>query len=199
MSKIIVITGMDGCGKSTIVEQLQNETANSVIADIWQAMTDKKELFDKKQAVDSYICSLTPLSRTLFLAHAFIESMNRALEAKADIIYVNAYYFKYFVAEIALGTDVKDVILLLQLFPKPDFIIKLNVPLEEIVKRKKYFSRYECGGVLNPNEKDFIAFQKRCTDQWTLFENQIDCQINNTTSIDSVLREVKDKTTTFLP
>lgn len=198
MSKIIVITGMDGCGKSTIIEQLQSETPNAVVVDIWQAMTNHNELFDKKRAVDAYICSLTPFSRTLFLAHALMESINKALETKAAIIFVNAYYFKYFASEIALGTNVNELLKLIQLFPKADFTIKLTASLEEIVQRKKSFSRYECGGVLNPNEKAFIAFQTRCSDQWAFFENEIDCHINNSASIDSVLQEVKDKITTFL-
>ncbi|MCH2218580.1 MAG: ATP-binding protein [Flavobacteriales bacterium] len=58
-NKILCITGCDGTGKSTIIENLAKEIPNAYVAHIWDALQDSSgKLFSSKEAVDDYSCGL---------------------------------------------------------------------------------------------------------------------------------------------
>lgn len=159
--KIICITGTDGSGKSTLIHNLKNSFPTSMEATIWDAMFDSAEaVFSDKKKVDQYICSLDADSRLLFLAHAILFSVNKALRSDKEIIFLNAYYYKYFSSEMASCASKDLVASLISIFPKPDLIFYLDAPLDVRAERKEFFSKYECGGT-KPNKENFIAFQNK--------------------------------------
>ena len=145
MKKLFCITGMDGVGKSTLINRLTTEFSSCFVSDIWDLMKSptKSIPFKSKKDVDDFLCTLTPDSRLLFLAHALKYSIDTALSSENEIIIVNAYYYKYFASEIALGANQELAKSLQNCFSKPDVIIELVLPVKEIVKRKSSFSRYE--------------------------------------------------------
>lgn len=189
MTKIIAITGNDGCGKSSIIKGLQQEFMNSTTGEIWQPMYRSENPFSSKQAVDAYICALSPNARTLFLAHALLESTHEALKSKKDYVFLNAYYFKYFTSELTLGADLNLIQELVRHFPKPDFTIRLNVNLETILQRRAQFSRYECG-LMEATPEHFYHFQLKRMRQWKHFEDTIDLNIDNNGSMEETLNHI---------
>jgi len=189
MQKIVAITGSDGSGKSSVLEALTKRFPQAAVGEIWQPMYGENSPFSSKQAVDQYLCSLQPEARTLFLSHALMESTRNALNSGEDLVFLNAYYFKYFASEKALGTSSATLEKLISLFPKPDLTIRLMPSLELISTRKERYSRYECG-LQQANHEHFVAFQNRCLNYWDLFPGQIDRIVVNSGSLDETVNEI---------
>lgn len=188
MKKLIAITGSDGCGKSTVIEALSNQFPSSVVSDIWQPMYRENTLFNSKHSVDNYLCELLPEARSLFLAHAILESVQKQETNASDIHFINAYYYKYFATELAYGVSSEKLQDLIAWFPKPDLTIRLTVPLEVVAQRKKRFSRYESGGVIAPTVTDFVAFQQKSIQQWDKFKNEKFVEISNEGPVEETLQ-----------
>jgi thymidylate kinase len=158
---IICVTGLDGSGKSTLINHLIPEVSNAIEVSIWDALnTGKLALFSSKKEVDDYLCMLSPNARLLFLAHALQYAIDTALISSADTIFINAYYYKYFSSEKALGADQKLIDSLIESLPKPDITIYLSISSEISAGRKKHRSQYECG-CKEATVANFIIFQKK--------------------------------------
>lgn len=158
---IICITGLDGSGKSTLIGNLVSELPNAIEVTIWDALNNTEAaLFSNKKDIDTYLCTLSAAARLLFLAHALKYALDKALESSAETILLDAYYYKYFASETALGTDIESIQMLEALFPSPDKIIFLSVSPEIRASRKKHLSRYECG-CSDATKENFINFQKK--------------------------------------
>ncbi|WP_299255328.1 P-loop NTPase fold protein [uncultured Aquimarina sp.] len=158
---IICITGPDGSGKSTLISNLINEVSNTMEVTIWDALNNKEgTLFSTKKDIDDYLCLLSPNARLLFLAHALQYAIDKALTSDVEIVFINAYYYKYFSSEKVLGADQKLIDALISNFPIPDKTIFLSVSPQISTARKKYLSRYECGCRAATLEH-FIDFQKK--------------------------------------
>ncbi|MFK7924488.1 MAG: hypothetical protein AB8H47_21195 [Bacteroidia bacterium] len=172
MKKLICITGADGAGKSTLVEALVQRIPDVYEADIWDLLNSPTESlpFQSKKQIDAFLCSLTPDSRLLFLAHALMWSIDTAMASDKSVILLNSYYYKYFATELALGADALLVTALAERFPQADLVIHLDLALGEAVKRKKVLSRYECGLSQKPSPEAFLAFQSKALEQWDLFD-----------------------------
>lgn len=175
MKKLICITGMDGIGKSTLISILANQFNSCYVANIWDLLDSpvKGLPFKSKKDLDNYICDLTPDSRFLFLAHALKYSTDKALSTKKEVILLDSYYYKYMATELALGAEVILVNKVVERFPKPHLVVELKLPMDEIIKRKTKFSRYECGLVENADLKSFVNFQEKVKGKWQeiLIEN----------------------------
>ncbi len=192
MTKIICITGIDGAGKNTLIDLLAKKLESFVIADIWDSFNNKiaKKIFNSKTEIDKYLCNLTPDSRLFFLSHALKYSIERALKSKTDYILVNAYYYKYFASEISLGANSTIVKKLIDFFPNPDFVFKLEIAVEIAAKRKQKLSKYECGVVKSANTNNFIQFQKLVKKEWGQFQNDNMIILDATKKPEHLLNEV---------
>lgn len=184
---LICITGMDGTGKTTLTTHLNEYYPDSYVSDIWDLMKlDSQCLpFSNKKAVDNFLCSLTPDSRLLFLAHTLKYATDKALKSNNNLIILNGYYYKYFASELALGADESLVDSLVNYFPKPHLIIKLTTPIEDAANRKSMLSKYECG-LNNATINNFIDFQRKIAKTWNRFKEQKQIQIATTIDKESV-------------
>src|SRR5688572_30154606 len=128
MNRLICITGMDGSGKSTLIKNLAAEIESAVVSNIWDIMDGGVENvpFGTKKEVDAYLCALTPDSRLLFLAHLLKFSYDKAMRTNAKFILLNGYYYRYFATELALGANENLVNALMNEFPKPDLVIRID-------------------------------------------------------------------------
>jgi dTMP kinase len=170
MPKLIVITGIDGAGKTTLIDALSKEIPNCVVANVWQSFGANQQLFKSKAHVYEYMFSLTPNSRLLFLAHAVRYGLEKALESNSETILIDGYYYKYFGPELALGADLQFVNEIIATFPKVDQVICLDLPIEKALERKGVFTDYECG--FNPvlSAQTFLDFQRKVLQQRKHFE-----------------------------
>jgi thymidylate kinase len=189
--RLICITGLDGTGKSTLIEGIRTHITSVYLSTIWDLMTDpvKGLPFKSKQQVDNFLCELTPDSRLFFLAHAMKYSIDKALKSRKENILIDSYYYKYFASELILGADSRMVDALQQVFPKPDFVFELVLPPEEAARRKSHFSRYECGLSKKPGMTQFLDFQKKVTFVWDLFDSNTWQRIDARMSSGNVLNE----------
>jgi len=164
--KMIVVTGTDGSGKSTLIDSIIHAGIDAHVISIWDAMDEN--LFPSKKDVDQYLCKLTSNARLFFLAHALHHAMEKA-QLSNKILLFNGYYYKYFASELALGADTKLIDQLIALFPIPSIVIKLDVTIDTAFKRKQSLSSYECG-LQTPSESSFREFQRMATKSWTHFD-----------------------------
>ncbi len=172
MQKLIVITGIDGAGKTTLIESLSKKVPNSIIANVWQSFGANQQLFKSKAHVYEYMRSLTPNSRVLFLAHAVRYGLEKAMKSNAETIFIDGYYFKYFGPELALGADLNFVKEIMNSFPKVNQVICIEVPIEKALERKGEFTDYECGFNAELSPKTFVDFQTKVLAQRKHFETE---------------------------
>jgi dTMP kinase len=193
--KLICITGSDGCGKSTLIKGLAQNTGSLYIATIWDLMNgDAKGLpFKSKSDIDNFLCELTSGSRLLFLAHAMKYAIDMAFNSMANTIIVDSYYYKYFASELALGADRKLVSALQNAFPPPDQVFFLQLECTAAVQRKVQFSKYECGLENKAGELSFIAFQQKIKKEWEFFDKKNWITIDAKQSPEQVLKQVLEK------
>jgi dTMP kinase len=172
MQKLIVITGADGTGKTTLIKQLATKYKSCYCANIWDLLqqTNNTLPFKSKKDIYAFLCALTPNSRLLFLAHALRYSLDKAMQADEEIILMDSYYYKYFASELALGADSILVKSIIDSFPKADLVIELTLPLAEVLKRKTTFSRYECGVAETVSKQAFEHFQLKVWEHWKRLE-----------------------------
>jgi len=166
--KLICVTGPDGSGKTTqitkLAEHLEKSGQHKVAAvTIWDLLLDPsckgKIVFDDPGQVDKYLSILHPTSRALFLYHCFHEALELAKKRGADVILLNAYWYKYYATEVAHGGDRALLRQLAGLFPEPSLTFYLDVDPGEAFARKAMLSGYETG-FANPRSRDaFVAFQ----------------------------------------
>ena len=170
--KFICITGLDGVGKSTLIEAVKKNFDSVYLSNIWDLLNSPTGglPFQSKCEVDDFLCQLTPDSRLLFLAHAMKYSIDLAFASDKDVVIVDSYYYKYFASELALGAQKNLVVSLIKSFPNPDIVIELVLSVQEAACRKEKFSRYECGLADTPDREAFIRFQNRVFQEWLVFD-----------------------------
>jgi dTMP kinase len=189
--RLVCITGMDGSGKSTLIQGVKEFLAPVYMVTIWDLLNDpvKGLPFKSKEEVDNFLCGLTSGSRLFFLAHAMKYAIDKALESEKTTILIDSYYYKYFASERVLGADDKLIKTLEPAFPQPDIVIELILPLNEVLNRKKLFSRYECGLSDNPGSESFIDFQKKVMKAWDIYDIHAWKKVNASGNAALVLQE----------
>jgi thymidylate kinase len=180
MKKLICITGIDGSGKSTLIDRLNERLPNSCIANVWQSL-DESKLFKSREEIFKYLQGLTPDARTYYLSHAIKYGLEKANETNAEIVLIDGYVYKYFGTELALGANEELVNQLIATFPKPDKVICLELDPIISYQRKDHVSAYECGFNSVINEKTYAEFQNKVisrreffnSDDWLFIESEL--------------------------
>lgn len=164
----ICITGTDGAGKSSLIESLLEDTTifegkKVKEVSIWDLFYLPKEQqylsIASKQAVDLYLKSLSPQSRTFFLLHCMAQALEIAKKESIDIGLINAYWYKYLATEVAYDGDIDYRMRLVTSFPKPDYVFSLNVSVTTASQRKIRYSAFESGFPETVDIGSFTNFQ----------------------------------------
>ncbi|NQZ00804.1 MAG: hypothetical protein HRT45_09065 [Bdellovibrionales bacterium] len=161
----IVITGADGVGKSSCIERLtghfEKHGLRVSVASIWDG-TAKHFPQLSQSDIQSYLTKIDGTARCLFLLHAMQASLMSHLEsADFDLLIVDSYFYKYWVTERVLGTDMSAFDSVAATFPVPDLVIELKAPLSVVRQRRQNSSLYEKLQSAGLNDEELEA----CIDQ----------------------------------
>ncbi len=163
--KLICITGPDGSGKSTLINELKNQLEGAAVTSIWDIMREPSLRnvvpFKLPQEVDNYLSSLHNTSRSLFLMHCLAESLAITKTKKPRYILSDGYWYKYYATEIAHGTAKEELDKLVSVFEEPDLVFYIDANETLTLERKENFSNYECGFVKERNKQSFRLFQQK--------------------------------------
>lgn len=184
--KLIAITGLDGTGKSTLCRNVCRKFPKFRTVSIWDTMDGS--LFHTKKDIDTYLCTLSANARLLFLSHALMQALDKALKSDAETLVLDGYYYKYFASELALGANATLVKKLMEAFPVPDLVIKLVSDPTVSYAQKDMLSSYECG-LQTPSLEKFKAFQERVAFEFQQFERTNWKTIPATLAIDEVFSQ----------
>ena len=163
----ICITGLDGCGKTTQAKLLAEKLSNSRIVSVWDLIKRPEfqswSIYKNPPDVEQYVANLHPVSRSLFIFHAFDAAYRQALNSDAAYLIFDGYWYKYWAVEQAMGAppDLKDFFR--RQYLVPDITFYLDLPLSELVKRKKQISVYEAANQTD-KIKTFLDIQNRAGD-----------------------------------
>jgi len=165
--RLIVVTGADGSGKSTLIRNLASQirqtlSLNFTIASIW----DLRPNFSN---IEEYFLTLNSKASTLLIFHALHQSLFLARKEKRDLILFDAYWYKYAVNEAIRGSDFAFLSSLIETLPQPDCVFYLKIPPEKALERKKQLTLYETGGIPDDREK-FLSLQHQGFEYWEQFQ-----------------------------
>lgn len=174
MTRRIVITGPDGCGKTAVLKQcssqLQNHGFQTQVLSIWDALSTQEQ-FRSKREILQYLEKLTGWARIHFLQHGLAILSQLIHEATSDFVLIDGYWYKYFLAEAVHQPKLEINESHFSHFNEIDQVIFLETPLEIISIRKQTFSMYECGGK-EQNLAHFVQFQKKLHEKWDHYVEQ---------------------------
>ncbi len=158
----ISITGLDGCGKSTQAKLLAEKLPNSRIVSVWDIIKRPEfqdwTIYRQPPKVENYVAHLHPVSRSLFIFHAFNEAYQKAIKSEAAYLILDGNWYKYWAVEQAMGSPEVLGAFFQNQYPNPDVSIYLKLEIEQILQRKQAISIYESGG--NEDKlKKFVQIQ----------------------------------------
>ncbi len=167
--KKIVITGVDGAGKTTQVNMLKKVLPNVNTMSVWDIVANPKykdwSIYNGfPPQVEKYIMQLPPVSRTFFIFHAFDFAYAKAMEKEADFLILDGYWYKYLSVEIAMGTDEDFIDFMLNRYEEPDMTFYLDLPIHKIHERKPKISQYESGTKEGIDFANFLKIQIEAKD-----------------------------------
>jgi thymidylate kinase len=124
---IVCLVGGDASGKSTLVAALSAQMRQRARAvariGIWDALSypvvTSALPFADRDAVEAYLRTLSPRSRSHFMFHAMHIALDRAVAASPDVIIADAYWYEYFATEVAHGGDAAVMLAAASGFPEP--------------------------------------------------------------------------------
>jgi len=171
--QLVVITGGDGSGKTTVCRAVQAQLEKEwgagtvAVASIWDSI-EESGLFTKEQ-VGQYLGHLEGKARTLFLFHSMLNGVALAEKKKPKWIVADSYFYKYAAIERAYGVDAGTVNGASVGFRKPEAVYFLEVDPKTAWARKKKATAYESGGS-GGEEQKFITFQSKLSKTWAEIE-----------------------------
>ena len=191
--KTICITGLDGCGKTTQVKLLVEKLPDSRIVSVWDLIKRPEfqdwTIYKKPPDVEQYVANLHPVSRSLFIFHAFDVAYRHALNSEVDYIIFDGYWYKYWAIEQAMGAPKELGQFFSSQYLVPDYTFYLDLPLDNLLTRKKQISVYEAA---NQTDKilAFIEIQYKAKEilKKILPENTI--QLNATENTDVIHQNI---------
>ncbi len=178
---MICVTGMDGSGKSTLAERLVREigTRSALKVEevsLWDVIRKLPQGTHVLQAsakeIDFYSELICPEARMYFALHMLSQAFAMARESNADVLILNAHWYKYFASVVVQASDhygnrgvqgpSEDQLLsVMGLLPEPDLTFFLDAEPSETQSRKERYSGFETGFAPRRDADAFLKFQTR--------------------------------------
>lgn len=174
MGMLIVIEGIDGCGKSTQVKMLTEQLSRKgypVTVSRWQdsSYIDKLYIGDLIKKIQTGEVVIPPAARTFLLGADIsyrLESIIKPRLSDGKLVIGDRYIYKMIAQGIVRGLDKQWLLELFNFAPEPDLSILLDVPAEIALQRITSYRKvsfYEAGlDVLGGSDRNgsFLEFQR---------------------------------------
>jgi dTMP kinase len=182
---LIVITGCDGSGKSTVVRWLAQELSAQGykvhVVDTWalnqpDRYPECKFLSNDVREIKQCGTAMRSPERALFLLWMIAQAASTVRSANPDDIFIaDGYWPKHAASEVESGFPESLVRGVARLLPQPDLTVLLDVDPQTALHRKcGHFTPYECGSVTTPSPQAFLSFQSRIRKWLALWANEDD-------------------------
>lgn len=157
--QFVVVCGIDGSGKTTLIDALEKENKN------WKFTNWKKfsKVFDKSYdnedtSIPQFIEGLSSFTRSALFLYIFGLQLDKIILPslqKGETIISDSYWYK-FVAKMELTRHgERELLNSCKSLLKPDKIIFIDTSPENAFQRKQSFNFYETNG----DKNNFINFQ----------------------------------------
>lgn len=165
--QFIAITGIDGSGKSTVIEKLRSSNISFAVAD-WEQVLRKGNLLEGlgiafKKHPSSILRELKGLSRTLVLSaflSLLVDYIIRPALSSGQRIIAESYVDIYRAKESVYGEAHPYIFELLDAMPQPEITIFIDTDPRIAYRRKSIkgtITKYEC--YHDGTMEDFVQFQ----------------------------------------
>ncbi|BDH63508.1 hypothetical protein MTP04_36380 [Lysinibacillus sp. PLM2] len=186
MGKLIVLTGLDGSGTSTVAEHLHMADSGStkLKSPPFPFSTNRHELDEKLYSVSPASHYLYYLASNVYLSELINDSMSK----KDGNVYCVRYFIDTVVSHRAKGVDVAyEYETNLYSIRKPDYIFYLDVEEEERQKRLNLRGR----GFLD-NQLDDKELLNRFLKEFNNLENEFIRIPTTNRNIDEIVQEIQN-------
>lgn len=200
--KFIVISGADACGKDTQIERLEQffsrQGQRTQVLSIYSSFIDFAPFANARtlnEMLNVFLLKFEPIARTLFLQSLIKNTLDK-IDHSTQIVIFNGYWYKFAASEAAYGVPLTFWShSAAQYFPKPDYSIHLDVPVEQCLERRDHWSPYEQGQARywGAPTLNFQQFQSTIHQQFhTLFDSMGEniYQIDGNHNEDQVARNI---------
>lgn len=171
---LIVITGPDGSGKSTVCRALSHLLEyfygqdNIAVVSAWDIAP---QLFSSRIKARDHLNSLEGPSRSLLILYGIRHALDLALKSSPKIILFDSYWYKYVASEIGRGESKEWLYNAVKIFPRPDWVFHLDISPQDAALRKKVIRDYECGITSGKvSIEKFVCFQSKLLSIWKEIE-----------------------------
>ena len=162
-TQMIVLSGIDGSGKSTLMRHLKDYAAANghddwLFLDLWQRGFETG-LIQDKDTIMSAMYAMDDDERGFFIADLVYQIVDSFEDADARLVFVDSYWFKYAAHEIARGHEIPHYEAYFTCEDRVKHVFHISTAASTAWDRKQPdVSRYECGG-LDISRENFIRQQ----------------------------------------
>lgn len=208
MSRLIVIEGIDGSGKTTLAEKLCEKLDNAIFLNkkSVDASTEFQKEFmvsvrhtlweNRKDAPINEIDEESWLYLHLLWYHMLQENVIKPYKEKYDYIVMDGWYFKFLARHIVNDKmEVEYAHSLMSRLVQGDIVMLLNIPPELCYERKNDIRLSECGIHKQSNIEDqrdsFCSYQQEVYDAYlSLGKCYNFVNIDATNSIEKIVQQM---------
>jgi len=189
---LIVIEGIDGCGKTTVAENLKKKleekgykvflTKEPYNLKIRELIRD---IIEKEHELDEYHGKVLAL---LFAADRHLHQLEiKKKISEGYIVISDRYYHSSFVYQVLYkGVTIDFIKTITPFLVKPDYVFILDVPVEVAIDRlsiRDKRTKYEEKEILEKARKNYLNIKNVLTDEKIFI-------INNNRNVDETIREI---------
>ncbi|WP_298773184.1 hypothetical protein [uncultured Shewanella sp.] len=183
---LVALTGPDGTGKSTVSKVIKEEVLKTgrklETVDRWDILntsnfSQSRFIHSPLKELKECVSEMKGPSRFLFILWTIYSVLEDYDPASPTITFIDSYWMKHAASEIAYGLPESFVENAIELLPKADLTICLDLSPEIAYQRKSTATKidlnaYECGMNSSLSSESFIHHQNKIRNQLQVWSHK---------------------------